>query len=126
MQILKKWELQQTAFDHPSNIDFKDLSQSLQKMPCQTVLFLVIDTTLASDNALCLRKNPLDRVKKLIMTIDDKIRAEKVQCDVAREAAKISELSSDKVEKYKYLMNKEIVPPDQSRIIGQGKFTYSF
>ena len=100
--------------------------ESLQKMPCQTVLFLVIDTTLASDNALCLRKNPLDRVKKLIMTIDDKIRAEKLQYDVAREAAKISELSSDKVDEYKYLMNKEIVPPDQSRIIGQGKFTYSF
>ena len=33
------------------------------------------------------------------MTIDDKIRDEKLQCDINREAAKISALSSGKIDK---------------------------
>ena len=37
------------------------------------------------------------------MTIDDKIRDEKLQFDINREAAKISELSSGKIDKYGYL-----------------------
>ena len=41
------------------------------------------DTTLVSDNRLRFRKNVL----KLIVTIDDKIRDEKLQCDINREAA---------------------------------------
>ena len=35
------------------------------------------------------------------MTIDDKIRNEKLQYDVNRQAARISALSSSKIEKYK-------------------------
>ena len=46
------------------------------------------------------------------MTIDDK-----------REAAKISVLSSGKINKYEYLSGEEILPSDQSRIIQQAKFT---
>ena len=34
------------------------------------------------------------------MTIDDKIRIEKMQYDINREAAKISALSSGKIDKY--------------------------
>ena len=37
------------------------------------------------------------------MTIDDKIRDEKLQYDVNREATKISALSSGKIDKYEYL-----------------------
>ena len=37
------------------------------------------------------------------MKIDDKIRDEKLQHDVNREAANISTLSSGKIDKYKYL-----------------------
>ena len=37
------------------------------------------------------------------MTIDDQIRDEKLQYDINREAAKISDLSSGKIDKYKYL-----------------------
>ena len=36
------------------------------------------------------------------MTIDDKIRIEKLQYDINREAAKISALSSGKIDKYEY------------------------
>ena len=34
------------------------------------------------------------------MTIDDQITDEKLQCDINREAAKISSLSSGKIDKY--------------------------
>ena len=37
------------------------------------------------------------------MTIDDKIRGEKLQKDIKKEAAKIPVLSSGKVDKYEYL-----------------------
>ena len=59
------------------------------------------------------------------MTIDDKIRDEKLQYDINREAAKISALSSEKIDKYEYLTGEEILPPDQRRVIEQAKFTYS-
>ena len=58
------------------------------------------------------------------MTIDDKIRDEKLQYDINREAANISALSSGKIDKYEYLTGQEILPSDQSRIIEQAKFTY--
>ena len=59
------------------------------------------------------------------MTIDDKIRDEKLLCDINREATKISALSSGKIDKYEYLSGQEILQFDQSRIIGQAKFIYS-
>ena len=46
------------------------------------------------------------------MTIDDQIRNKKIQHNINREAAKISALSSGKIDKYKQL-------------IEQTKFTYS-
>ena len=55
------------------------------------------------------------------MTTDDKIRDEKLQYDVDREAAKISALSSGKIDKYEYLTSEELLPPYQSRIIEQTK-----
>ena len=59
------------------------------------------------------------------MTTDDKIKDEKLQYDINREAAKISALSSGKIDKYEYLTGEEILPPDQCRIIEQARFTYS-
>ena len=59
------------------------------------------------------------------MTIDDEIRDEKLQYDINREAAKISALSSGKIDKYEYLTGEEVLPSYQSRIIEQAKFTYS-
>ena len=51
------------------------------------------------------------------MIIDDKIRDEKLQYDIHREARKISVLSSGKIDKYEYLIGEEILPSDQSRMI---------
>ena len=64
-------------------------------------------------------------MQKLIMTIDDKIRGKKLQYDNNREAAKLSALSSGKVDKYEYLRGKEILPSDQRRVIEQATLTYS-
>ena len=59
------------------------------------------------------------------MTIEDQIKDEKLQYDINREAAKISALSSGKIDKYEYLTGKEILPSNQQQIIEQAKFTYS-
>ena len=59
------------------------------------------------------------------MTIDDQIRDEKLQYDINREAAKISAMSSGKINKYDYLNGEEILPSNQKQIIEQVKFTYS-
>ena len=58
------------------------------------------------------------------MKIDDKIREENLQYDINNEV-KISALSSGKIDKYEYLIGKEILPSNQSQIIEQAKFTYS-
>ena len=52
------------------------------------------------------------------MTIEDKIKDEKLQYDINREAAKISALSSGKIDKYECLTGEEI-------LLEQAKFTYS-
>ena len=61
------------------------------------------------------------------MVIDDKIKDEKLQYDINREAAKISALPSGKIDKYEYPASKEILPSDQNRImeIEHPKFRYS-
>ena len=59
------------------------------------------------------------------MTIEDQIKDEKLQYDINREAAKISALSSGKIDKYEYLTGEEILPSNQQQIIEQAKFTYS-
>ena len=58
------------------------------------------------------------------MITDEKLRDEKRQYDINKEAAKISVLSG-KVDKYEYLTGEKILPSDQSRVIEQAKFTCS-
>ena len=58
------------------------------------------------------------------MTIEDPIRDEKLQYDINREAAKISALSSGKIDKYEHLTVEETLPSNQQQIIKQAKFTY--
>ena len=59
------------------------------------------------------------------MTIEDQIKDEQLQYDINREAAKMSPLSSGKIDKYKYLTGEKILPSNQQQIIEQAKFTYS-
>ena len=58
------------------------------------------------------------------MTIDDKIRDEKLKYNINREAAKILALSSGKINKYEYLTGKEILSSNRKQIIEQANFTY--
>ena len=60
----------------------------------------------------------MERMKKMI-------KDEKLQCDINREAVKISALSSGKINKYKYLTGEETVLSNQKRIIEQAKFAQS-
>ena len=62
------------------------LYKKCTEKPCS---YLVIDTTFASDNPSHYKKN--------------KIRDEKLQYNINREAAKISALSSGKIDKQEYL-----------------------
>ena len=49
----------------------------------------------------------------------------KLQYDLNRQAAKISALSSDKIDKYEYIAGEEILPSNKQQIIEQAKFTCS-
>ena len=74
---------------------------------------------------LCYKNNLSETIQKLIRTIDDKIRDEKVQYDINGKTAKISVLSLGKIDKYEYLTDKKKLPPDQRKVKEQSKFTYS-
>ena len=57
MKIPNKRELQQTALNHSSDIDFKDFIRIYKKCTTESYSFLVNDATLASDNPSRFRKN---------------------------------------------------------------------
>ena len=86
---------------------------------------MVDEATLPSDNPLRFRKNLLKWIYNKIMTIDYQIQYEKLQYDINREAAKVSPLSSGKINKHEYLTGEEIFPSNQNHITEQAKLTYS-
>ena len=59
------------------------------------------------------------------MTTDDKIRDEKVQYGINREAAKTLALSSGKIDKHKLLTGGGLLPSNHSRIMEEAKIKYS-
>ena len=81
------------------------------------------DTNLTLNISSRFRKNLLEIIEKLIMTIYDKIRDEKLQENINRETVKISAFSSGKFDKYGD--GEEISPLHQSIKIEQAKSTYS-
>ena len=50
------------------------------------------------------------------------IKDENLQYEINRKAAKISALSSGKIDQYEYLAGEEILHSDQSRMIEQANF----
>ena len=62
MKIPNKQEFQQIAVNQSSDIDIRRLYESLQKSTSKPYSFLLIGTTLASDNPLHFRKNLLERI----------------------------------------------------------------
>ena len=61
MKIPNKQELQPTAFNHSSDIDFQDFTNLYKKCTAKPYSFLVTDATLASENPLRFRKNLSER-----------------------------------------------------------------
>ena len=59
------------------------------------------------------------------MTTGNKIKDEKLKCNIKREAAKVSALSSGRIDKYEYLTCEEILPSGEIIIIKKAKFTNS-
>ena len=57
MKIPNKRELQQIAINHSSDINTKDFIEIYRKCTDKPYSFLVIDTTLPSNNSLKFRKN---------------------------------------------------------------------
>ena len=57
MKIPNKRELQQTAINHSSDINNKDFIEIYRKCTDKPYSYLVIDTTLSSNNSLRFRKN---------------------------------------------------------------------
>ena len=74
MKIPNIREIQQIAFNYSSDIDFQDFMNPYKKFTAEPYSFLVIDTTLPLDNSSSFRKNLLETIKKLIMTVDDNIK----------------------------------------------------
>ena len=67
-----KQELQQIAFNHSSDIEFREFIYFYKKHTAKPYSFVVIDAILALDNPLRFRKNILERILKLSMTISSK------------------------------------------------------
>ena len=126
IKIPNEQKLQQMALNNWSDIiDFNDFMNLYKTYTAKTYSFLVTDGALASDNPLRFRKNHVERIEKLIIRTDDKIRDEKLQYGINRETAKRSALWFGKIDKYEFLAGDKIEPPDQRRVIEQGKFAYS-
>ena len=57
MRIPNERKLQQIAFNHSSDTDFKDFINLYKKCTAKPYSFLIIDAMLVSDNLLRFRKN---------------------------------------------------------------------
>ena len=58
-RIPNERELQQTALNHSSDVDFKDFIKNYKKYTAEPQFLLVNDATLPSDDSLMFRKNLL-------------------------------------------------------------------
>ena len=123
MKIQNKKELQQVASNHSFDINIKESIIIYKIFTVKPYFFLAINTSLASDNPLNLRYN-LERMWKLIIITDDKIRDEKLQFDINREVTNIFPLSSGKINNNEYLTSKKISFSFQNQVKDRAKFTY--
>ena len=124
MKIQNKKELQQVASNHSFDINIKESIILYKIYTVKPYFFLAINTSLASDNPLNLWCNLLERMWKLIIITDDKIRDEKLQFDINREVTNIFPLSSSKINNSEYLTGEKISFSFQNQVKDRAKFTY--
>ena len=60
------------------------------------------------------------------MTIDDKIKDERIQYNINWKSSKISVLLSDKTDKHEYLTGEEILPSEEIKMIEPVSFSSLF
>ena len=114
MKINNKRELQNIAFNHSADIEYKDFIKMYRECTKEPYNFLTIDTTLLSTNPFRFRKNLFDTLIKNMTVTDEikilnrKIKQNESQYDLDREAAKISALSSKNLDKYELLTGEDL------------------
>ena len=105
MKIHNKRELQEVAINHSADIDYKYFLKIYINSTKQTYSFLTIDTTLSADNPFRFWKKYVRfffikmTLTEQVKILDDKVKANKAQYDLIKEAAKISALSSKELDK---------------------------
>ena len=123
MKIHNKRELQNIAINHSADIDYNDFLKIDRNCTKEPYSFLTVDTTLPANNSMRFRKFIKMTLTEPVKILDDKIKANKAQYDLNREAAKISALSSSELEKYECLTGEDLgYKPD---VIQKAKFEYS-
>ena len=73
MKISRNKSFNKSHFNHSPDVGFEGIMIFYNKYPSTLQSFLVTYTTLALDNPLHFRTNLLERMGKLIMSIDDNI-----------------------------------------------------
>ena len=97
MKIHDERELQNIAKNHSAEIDYKDflkIYKNCTKEPYTKIFFKFSFIKMA--------------LTEQVKILDDKIKSDKAQYDLDREAAKISALSSGELEKYEYLTGEDL------------------
>ena len=84
-----------------------------RKCTSELYSFLTIDTTLPTNDPFRFRKKSFRFIIKSTLTdelniLGDKIKVNQAQYELGREVAKIYSLSSDELEKYKYLTDEDL------------------
>ena len=129
MKIHNERELQKMAINHSADIYYKDFLKIYRNCTNEPYSFLTIDTTLPANNPKRFRKIFFrfsfikTTLTEQVKILDDKIKTNKAQYDLDREAPKISALSSGELEKYKYLTDEDL--GYKSDVIQKAKFEYS-
>ena len=89
MKINNRKDLQQIAIDHSADIDYKNFLKIYRNCTKEPYSFLTTDTTLPADDPMRFRKNFSDSpLIEQVKILDDKIKANKAQYELDKEAAK--------------------------------------
>ena len=122
MKIPNKKEFQQIGFNRSSDIDFQDFMNLYKKCNSKPYSFLIIDTTIVSDNSSRFNKNLSERIEKLIMTIDDercKLKLKKYNTILIEKQQKYQHYHHVKLINMNIFQAKKKLPSYESRMIEQ-------
>ena len=106
MKINNRKDLQQISIDHSADIDHEDFLKIYRNCTKKPYSFLTIDV---HNPTMKFRKNFSDfPLTEQVKILDGKIKANKAQYKLDREAAKISALSSGELKKNEYLTGEDL------------------